>query len=161
MSIACKNKSTAVSDLGEEPEVANPTETLKPSGTSLNINDNIGPKQFNGKYFKSKEYKAPDGTKFRYTIEFKNKGDELNSTVIIYNGYEGANKVENREYSTSHMSGDTTKYKITALNYVLQDANRTATAYVYNVDGEGTWLDFKPNGYNFTVKLALSDKSSN
>ena len=30
MSIACKNKSTAAGDLVDEPEVANPTETLTP-----------------------------------------------------------------------------------------------------------------------------------
>ena len=75
MSIACKNKSTAASDFVDEPEVANPTETLTPTG-ELPINKGSGPSQYENKKFVSKKYKdAVSGTaKVKFYNDASDKG---------------------------------------------------------------------------------------
>ena len=87
MSIACKNKSTAVSDFGEEPEVADKSEVLTPTG-KLDIDKNKNAQQYDGRKFVSRKYKDEvSGTEFRYEIKIAKLTTQNQGTSLTFTGY--------------------------------------------------------------------------
>ena len=168
--IACKKKPTGINDfVFDEPTTANPSETLTPDG-ELSIDKNKSFQQYDGKYFESKTYKNDDGTEFKYTIEIKNLNDEHNNTILIFTGFEKGTRFS-REYKqmgykpgNGDVYGDASAYsdkydrRLTAHNH--NSAVKVAVKF-YNDENNKGWVDLKPSNYNFTIKLALKNKTSN
>ena len=161
MSIACKNKSTAASDFVDEPEVANPTETLTPTG-ELPINKGSGPSQYENKKFVSKKYKDADsGIEFRYGIEITKLTTENKGTSLTFTGYEKGSQFSREYIFPGWTAGKGDSYGFPGGNGVLilrnGSASQTAKVKFYNIDNKG-WADFQPSDYHFTLKLALTNQ---
>ena len=164
MSIACKNKSTAVSLSVEEPASANLSEVLTPDA-ELSIDKDKGFLQYDGKYFESKTYRNEDGTEFKYTIRIKNLNDNFNNTVLIFTGYENGKELskEYRQmgfkmgsgdiYDSGSAYDDNYDRRLAADNYKLR-----ASIRFYNDENNKGWADLRISNYNFTIKLALKNK---
>ena len=162
MSIACKNKSTAVSDLVDEPEVANPTEILTPTGKINNINKNGSAQQFANLKFVSKTYKE-NGISFQYKIEIKQLTTENGGTSLTFTGYNKDGSQFSREYifPGSRPGRADNYYQVNEGGsgvLSLRSGSGTAKVKFYNDASDKGWADFKPSDYNFTLKLALTNQ---
>ena len=160
MSIACKNKSTAAGDLVDEPEVANPTETLTPTGKINNINKNGSAQQFANLKFVSKTYKE-NGISFQYKIEIKQLTTENKGTSLTFTGYEKGSQFSREYIFPGWTAGKGDSYGFPGGNGVLilrnGSGSQTAKVKFYNIDNKG-WAYFQPENYNFTLKLALTNQ---
>lgn len=163
MSIACKNKSTAASDFLDEPEVANPTETLTPTGKINNINKNGSAQQFANLKFVSKTYKE-NGISFQYKIEIKQLTTENKGTSLTFTGYENGSQFS-REYifPGSYPGRADNYYQVNeggsgVLRLRSGGGAQTAKVKFYNDASDKGWVDFQPSDYTFTLKLALTNQ---
>ena len=161
MSIACKNKPTAAGDLVDEPEVANPTETLTPTGKINNINKNGSAQQFANLKFVSKTYKE-NGISFQYKIEIKQLTTENKGTSLIFTGYKDGSQFSREYIFPGSYQGRADNYYTYAEGgsgvLSLRSGSGTAKVKFYNDASDKGWADFKPSDYNFTLKLALTNQ---
>ena len=159
MSVACKNKSTAVSNFMMEEPPSSDITTLTPSGTLTIADQTLS--QFAGKYFKSKEYNNTDGTKFRYEVYISIVPKEQNGgtapyTKLEFKGYDYQGNPINKNYQDL-MRIDVKQYKgVYEVEEVYKNGPEYRAKATFSADG---WLKFKPAGFNFTVELALADKN--
>ena len=159
MSIACKNKPTAAGDFVDEPEVANPTETLTPTG-ELPINKASGPSQYDNKKFVSKKYKD-SGIEFRYEIKITKLTTENQGTSLTFTGYKDGKQFSREYIFPGWTAGKGDSYGFPGGNgpLILKNGSGSQTAKVkfYNIDNKG-WASFQPSDYNFTLELALTNQ---
>ena len=161
MSIACKNKSTAAGDFGEEPEVADKSEVLTPTG-KLDIDKNKNAQQYDGKKFVSKKYKDADsGIEFRYEIKIIKLTTENKGTSLTFTGYKDGKQFSREYIFPGWTAGKGDSYGFPGGNgpLILKNGSGSQTAKVkfYNIDNKG-WASFQPSDYNFTLELALTNQ---
>lgn len=166
MSIACKNKPTALAEFIEEPEAVNTTETLTPVGPITNIDKNKDASQYDKLKFASKEYKdATTGTEFRYEILITKLTTAGLGTILTFTGYEKGSKFS-REYLFPGVNpgrGDSYYQYNEGGSGVLRlrsgGGADTAKVKFYNTDSDTKgWAKFQPVDYNFTILLALTNQ---
>ena len=162
MSIACKNKPTAAGDFGEEPEVADKSEVLTPTG-KLDIDKNKNAQQYDGKKFVSKKYKdAVSGTEFRYEIKIAKLTTQNQGTSLTFTGYKDGSQFSREYIFPGYYQGRGDNYYQAneggsgVLSY--RGGSGTAKVKFYNDASDKGWADFKPSDYNFTLKLALTNQ---
>lgn len=159
MSIACKNKPTAAGDFGEEPEVADKSEVLTPTG-ELPINKASGPSQYDNKKFVSKKYKD-SGIEFRYEIKITKLTTENQGTSLTFTGYKDGKQFSREYIFPGWTAGKGDSYGFPGGNgpLILKNGSGSQTAKVkfYNIDNKG-WASFQPSDYNFTLELALTNQ---
>ena len=156
MSIACKNKSTAAGDLGEESEVLTPT-------GKLDIDKNKNAQQYDGKKFVSKKYKdAVSGTEFRYEIKIAKLTTQNQGTSLTFTGYKDGSRFSREYIFPGYYQGRGDNYYQAneggsgVLSY--RGGSGTAKVKFYNDASDKGWADFQPSDYNFTLKLALTNQ---
>ena len=168
MSVACKNKATQPASFSvdgdlvvdnpiEEPtipeEPATP-ETLKPDSV-INIDaSSWGMLQYAGKYFESADFTNPDGTKFRYTIEFVEDNDEQfgKGVLVRFTGYDKNGAKIDKTYDGSSAKSSSAEKQVFA---PYQFGLRESSDLIIYATG---YLDFKPKGFDTHIKLALKNK---
>ena len=84
-------------DFGEEPEVADKSEVLTPTG-KIDIDKNKNAQQYDGKKFVSRKYKDEvSGIEFRYEIKIAKLTTQNQGTSLTFTGYKDG-KQFSREY---------------------------------------------------------------
>ena len=177
MSIACKNKATQPASFSVEEDVVvvdNPVEeptptipeepakpeapvtpeTLKPDSV-INIDaSSWGMLQYAGKYFESADFTNPNGTKFRYTIEFVEDNDpQFGKGVLVrFTGYDKNGAKIDKTYDGSSAKISSAEKQVFA---PYQFGLRESSDLIIYKTG---YLDFKPKGFNAHIRLALKNK---
>ena len=180
MSVACKKKVTQPADFSvaedvvvenpiEEPtipeEPATPEEPAKPEApvtpetlkpdSVINIDaSSWGMLQYAGKYFESADFTNPNGTKFRYTIEFVEDNDpQFGKGVLVrFTGYDKNGAKIDKTYSgSSARKSSAEKQEYAPYQFGLRESS---DLIIYKTG----YLDFKPKGFNAHIRLALKNK---
>ena len=168
MSVACKNKATQPASFSVDgdvvvenpieeptiPEEAVTPETLKPDSV-INIDTSSwGMLQYAGKYFESADFTNPDGTKFRYTIEFVEDNDpQFGKGVLVrFTGYDKNGAKIDKTYDGSSAKSSSAEKQVFA---PYQFGLRESSDLIIYATG---YLDFKPKGFDTHIRLALKNK---
>ena len=166
MSIACKNKPTALAEFIEEPEAVNTTETLTPTG-QLSIDKTKAAFQYDGNKFISKKYKdSTTGTEFQYEISITALNDAANGTILTFTGYEKGSKFSREYLFPGYQPGRGDSYYqyneggSGVLRLRSGGGADTAKVRFYNDSSNLGWAQFQPANYGFTITLALNNATS-
>ena len=180
ISVACKNKSTQPASFSVDGDVVveNPIEapaipeepatpekpatpeepvtpeTLKPDSV-INIDaSSWGMLQYAGKYFESADFTNPNGTKFRYTIEFVEDNDEQfgKGVLVRFTGYDKNGAKIDKTYDGSSAKSSSAEKQVFA---PYQFGLRESSDLIIYATG---YLDFKPKGFDTHIILALKNK---
>ena len=174
MSVACKKKVTQPADfsVAEDVVVENPIEeptipeepakpeapvtpeTLKPDSV-INIDaSSWGMLQYAGKYFESADFTNPNGTKFRYTIEFVEDNDpQFGKGVLVrFTGYDKNGAKIDKTYSgSSARKSSAEKQEYAPYQFGLRESS---DLIIYKTG----YVDFKAKGFDAHIRLALKNK---
>ena len=164
MSIACKNKPTALAEFIEEPEAADTSEKLTPT-RKITINKNEQATQYDGLKFVSKTYKdATTGTEFQYRISITKLTTAGGGTTLTFTGYEKGNSFSREYLFPGYQPGRGDSYYqyneggSGVLRLRSGGGADTAKVRFYNDSTDLGWAQFQPADYGFTIVLALTNQ---